>query len=161
MLHSSFEILKTRSIGKNNTTYQAMKLTDVEDDSKKNIRTTAHVEEMAAAMLVTLFLSPPKEKKSFFVDDCCIYTKHEGQIFTIQKWHFDLTRLGTVEIIWIEDIGLFSRRVVEGLNVITVLNVITFGPKCNKPLMQSFNSVRAVVVVADIYSEMFMWQLLH
>ena len=161
MLHSSFEILKTRSIGKNNTTYQAMKLTDVEDDSKKNIRTTAHVEEMAAAMLVTLFLSPPKEKESFFVDDCCIYTKHEGQIFTIQKWHFDLTRLGTVEIIWIEDIGLFSRRVVEGLNVITVLNVITFGPKCNKPLMQSFNSVRAVVVVADIYSEMFMWQLLH
>ena len=161
MLHSSFEILKTRSIGKNNTTYQAMKLTDVEDDSEKNIRTTAHVEEMAAAMLVTLFLSPPKEKESFFVDDCCIYTKHEGQIFTIQKWHFDLTRLGTVEIIWIEDIGLFSRRVVEGLNVITVLNVITFGPKCNKPLMQSFNSVRAVVVVADIYSEMFMWQLLH
>ena len=110
MLHSSFEILKTRSIGKNNTTYQAMKLTDVEDDSKKNIRTTAHVEEMAAAMLVTLFLSPPKEKKSFFVDDCCIYTKHEGQIFTIQKWHFDLTRLGTVEIIWIEDIGIFSRE---------------------------------------------------
>ena len=85
MLHSSFEILKTRSIGKNNTTYQAMKLTDVEDDSKKNIRTTAHVEEMEAAMLVTLFLSPPKEKKSFFVDDGCIYTKHEGQIFTIQK----------------------------------------------------------------------------
>ena len=146
MLHSSFEILKTRSIGKNNTTYQAMKLTDVEDDSKKNIRTTAHVEEMAAAMLVTLFLSPPKEKESFFVDDCCIYTKHEGQIFTIQKWHFDLTRLGTVEIIWIEDIGLFSRRVVEGLNVITVLNVITFGPKCNKPLMQSFNAVRALLL---------------
>ena len=85
MLHSSFEILKTRSIGKNNTTYQAMKLTDVEDDSEKNIRKTAHVEEMAAAMLVTLFLSPPKEKESFFVDDCCIYTKHEGQIFTIQK----------------------------------------------------------------------------
>ena len=146
MLHSSFEILKTRSIGKNNTTYQAMKLTDVEDDSKKSIRTTAHVEEMAAAMLVTLFLSPPKEKKSFFVDDCCIYTKHEGQIFTIQKWHFDLTRLRTVEIIWIKDIGLFSRRVVEGLNVITVLNVITFGPKCNKPLMQSFNSVRALLL---------------
>ena len=82
MLHSSFEILKTRSIGKNNTTYQAMKLTD---DSEKNIRTTAHVEEMAAAMLVTLFWSPPKEKESFFVDDCCICTKHEGQIFTIQK----------------------------------------------------------------------------
>ena len=102
-----------------------MKLTDVEDDSEKNIRTTAHVEEMAAAMLVTLFLSPPKEKESFFGDDCCIYTKHEGQIFTIQKWHFDLTRLRTVEIIWIKDIGLFSRRVVEGLNVITVLNVIT------------------------------------
>ena len=113
MLHRSFEILKTRRIGKHNTTYQAMKLTDVEDDSKKSIRTTAHVEEMAAAMLVTLFSSPPKEKESFFVDDCCIYTKRQGQIFTIQKWHFDLTRLESVEIIWIEDIGLFSRRVLS------------------------------------------------
>ena len=67
MLHRSFEILKTRRIGKHNTTYQAMKLTDVEDDSKKSIRTTAHVEEMAAAMLVTFFSSPPKEKESFLL----------------------------------------------------------------------------------------------
>ena len=65
MLHGSFEILQTRSIGKHNTTYQAMKLTEVEDDSVKRIITTAHVEEMAAALLVILFLSPPKEEESF------------------------------------------------------------------------------------------------
>ena len=75
MLHRSSEILKTRSIGKHNTTYQTMKLTDVEDDSKKSIRTTAHVEEMAAAMLVTLFSSPPKEKESFLLMTA-VYTQN-------------------------------------------------------------------------------------
>ena len=75
MLQRSFEILKTRRIGKHNTTYQAMKLTDVEDDSKKSIRTTAHVEEMAAAMLVTLFSSPPKEKESFLLMTA-VYTQN-------------------------------------------------------------------------------------
>ena len=75
MLHRSFEILKTRSIRIHNTTYQAMKLTDVEDDSKKSIRTTAHVEEMAAAMLVTLFSSPPKEKESFLLMTA-VYTQN-------------------------------------------------------------------------------------
>ena len=84
MLHGSFEILQTRSIGKHNATYQAMKLTEVEDDSVKRIITTAHVEEMAAALLVILFCRHLKRKR-VFEDDCCKYTKHEGQISTIQK----------------------------------------------------------------------------
>ena len=37
-------------------------------------------------------------------------------------------------------------HIVEGLNVITVLNVITFGPKCNKPPMQSLNSFSALLL---------------
>ena len=47
------------------------------------------------------------------------------------------------------------------LNVITfghkcnkVLNVITFGPQCNKPLMQSFNSFSALLLLGDIHIEM-------
>ena len=41
---------------------------------------------------------------------------------------------------------------VEVLNAIIVLNVITFGPKCNKPSLQSFNCAGALLLK---------WQLLH
>ena len=49
--------------------------------------------------------------------------------------------------------SLLDHTSVEVLNVITfgpkcnkVLNVITFSPKCNKPLMQSFNSCSALLL---------------
>ena len=37
-------------------------------------------------------------------------------------------------------------KVVEGLNVLIVLNVITFSPICSKLPMQSFNSFGALLL---------------